>query len=159
MKLVCFLFSFALLATFSVSDYAADGDMESMMHHNGMSHEHTRALMDTRISLNLSPEMKRRQLENMRSHLQAVQAITGLLAKRKFDQAAQIAHSKLGLTDEMKKMCKMFGNAKFERLGLAFHKSGDVLGDTLSTRNLNKSLQALNATMGYCVQCHETFRQ
>ena len=159
MKLVSSLFSLALLAAFSISDYAASGDMGPMMSHNGMSHEYMRDLMDTRISLNLSPKMKRRQLENMRSHLQAVQAITGLLAKRKFDQAAQIAHSKLGLTDEMKKMCRMFGNAKFERLGLAFHKSGDVLGDTLSTRNLNKSLQALNATMGYCVQCHETFRQ
>lgn len=159
MKLVFALIGLALLAAFSVSGFAADGDMESMMQHNGMSHEHMRDLMDTRISLNLSPEMKQHQLQNMRSHLEAVQTITGLLAKRKFDQAAQIAHTKLGLTDEMKKMCSMFGNAKFRRLGLAFHKSGDELGNILSTRNLNKSLQALNVTMSYCVQCHATFRQ
>jgi cytochrome c556 len=158
MKPVSSLSGLALLATISASCFAAD-DMTPMMHHDGMSHGNMRDLIDTRISLNLSAEMKQHQLRNMRSHLEAVQTITGLLAKRKFDQAAQIAHARLGLSAEMKKTCGMFGNEKFEKLGLAFHNSGDALGDALSTRNLDKSLQALNVTMGYCVRCHATYRQ
>jgi len=52
-----------------------------------------------------------------------------------------------------------FENENFKNLGLAFHKSGDALGATLKTKDLNKSLGALHTTMSYCVQCHATFRQ
>jgi hypothetical protein len=47
----------------------------------------------------------------------------------------------------------------FKLLGLAFHESGDVLANTLKTKDANKSLSALQTTLGYCVQCHATFRQ
>lgn len=33
------------------------------------------------------------------------------------------------------------------------------LGNALRTKDMSKSLQALHETMGYCVQCHATFRQ
>ena len=49
-------------------------------------------------------------------------------------------------------MCE---NEAFRNLGLAFHKSGDAL----QTKDATESLQALHITMGYCVQCHATFRQ
>jgi hypothetical protein len=32
----------------------------------------------------------------------------------------------------MKKMCNMFNNENFRDLGLAFHTSGDALGDAFS---------------------------
>jgi hypothetical protein len=95
----------------------------------------------------------------MRSHLEAIQLITGLISEGAFDQASEIAHSSLGLTEEMNKMCNMFENKDFTELGLAFHKSGDELGETLLTKDTSKSLHALQATMGYCVQCHATYRQ
>jgi hypothetical protein len=114
---------------------------------------------DGRISLGLSPAMKQHQLANMRAHVEAVQSIIGLLSEGAFDKASHIAYSKLGLTEEMKKMCNSFENEAFTNLGLAFHNSGDVLGDTLKTKDLTKSLSALNTTMTYCVQCHATFRQ
>ena len=125
-----------------------------MAHHN-MKHP----MNDSRISLNLTPEMKQHQLSNMRSHLEAVQEIIGLIPEEEFEKASQIAHSKLGLTEEMKKMCNMFDNSDFRVLGLAFHDSGDALGDALKTRDTKNSLRALQATVGYCVQCHTTFRQ
>ncbi|MFQ5443362.1 MAG: hypothetical protein ACE5EK_01975 [Nitrospinales bacterium] len=59
----------------------------------------------------------------------------------------------------MKKMCNSFENEEFKNLGLAFHKSGDELGEALKTKDITKSLRALHTTMGYCVQCHTTFRQ
>ncbi|MDD5180793.1 MAG: cytochrome C [Gallionellaceae bacterium] len=138
----------------AVSVFAAEGG--AAMDHS-MHHQH---VMDDRISAGVHPEMKQHQLANMRSHVAAVQSIVGHLAKSEFDQASQEAHSKLGLTDEMKKMCStMSDNKEFTSLGLAFHKSGDDLGDALQTKDMKKSLQALHDTMDYCVKCHATFRQ
>ena len=114
---------------------------------------------DTRISLGLPPMMKQHQLANMRGHIEAIQKIVGLIADGEFDKASEIAHSDLGLTDKMKKMCSMFTNADFRQLGFAFHKSADQLAVVLKTRNTQQSLQALHTTMHYCVQCHATFRQ
>lgn len=128
--------------------------MVKMLHHD-KSH----AMNDDRTVLKMSPLLKQHQLSNMRSHMEAVQSIIGFLAKGDFDRAAQEAHSKLGLTEEMKTMSGMFGNEKFRSLAVAFHQSGDELGDALQTKDTNKSLQALYVTMGYCVQCHAAFRQ
>lgn len=154
MKKLALLFALPLLAGITLNSFAANHDGQAHAHHP-MSQN----TLDIRKSLNLSPAMKQHQLANMRSHVEAVQSIVGLLSTGDFDQAAEIAHSKLGLTDEMKKMCGMFGNEQFDQLGLAFHKSGDELGDTLKTKDMSKSLKALNKTMGYCVECHATFRQ
>lgn len=155
MKTNSLLIGLALLGSTVLNCFADEGDTMMHMNHHAM-HE---SIIDTRISLNLSPEMKQHQLSIMRSHVEAVQSIVGLISIGDFDQASTVAHSKLGLTDEMKKMCGMFGNEQFEKLGLAFHKSGDELGNALQTKDVTKSLQALHDTMGYCVQCHATFRQ
>ncbi len=123
------------------------------------SHHHDMSVMDTRISLGVTGPMKQHQLSNMRSHVEAIKSIVGLMAEQKFDEASKIAHAKLGLTPEMQAMCGMFGNEEFAKLGFAFHKSGDDLGDVLQTRDANASLRALNRTMQYCVECHATYRQ
>ena len=132
------------------------GEHDGMGH---MMHHQTQTIDDPRTSLGLSPDMKQHQLTNMRSHVEAVQLIVGMLAEGEYANAAQVAHSRLGLTDKMNKMCNMFDNGDFKALGLAFHKSGDTLGDILQTKDLKKSLTALHETMGYCVQCHSKFRQ
>jgi len=114
---------------------------------------------DNRISLNLSQQMKQHQLMNMRSHVNAVKSIINLLSTNQFEKASEVAHSKLGLTEEMRKMCTSFKNKEFTNMGLAFHKSADKLGEILKTKNKDKSLQALSTTMNFCVNCHATFRQ
>ena len=155
MKTVSLLVGFALLGATALNSFADDNDSMMHMNHHAM-HE---SIIDTRISLNLSPEMKQHQLSIMRSHVESVQSIVGLISIGDFDQASKVAHAKLGLTHEMKQMCGMFGNEQFEKLGLAFHKSGDELGNALQTKDVSKSLQALHDTIGYCVQCHASFRQ
>ncbi len=95
----------------------------------------------------------------MREHVEAVKTIIGLMSENKFEDASKIAHTRLGLTPEMQKMCSMFDNEKFMALGFAFHKSGDDLGDALQTKDVNTSLRALNKTMQYCVECHAVYRQ
>ena len=124
-----------------------------------MSMHQMNEMNDSRISLGLSPQMKQHQLANMRSHVKAVHDIIAFLAEDKFDEAAAIAHNKLGLTPEMKKMCNMFDNADFTKIGLAFHKQADKLGEVLKTHEMKRSLSALHTTMNSCVQCHATFRQ
>ncbi len=133
-----------------VGAIAADGSVVGRRAHD---------MNETRISLGLPSEMKQHQLANMRAHLQATHLIIGLLAERKFKQASKIAHTKLGLTEEMRLMCDKFENEDFKKLGLAFHNSADELGDVLQTKNMKKSLQALSRMTGYCVQCHEKYRQ
>jgi len=142
--------SMALTSSAGGND-SANGPMK---HHNMMDHTH-----DGRISLGLSPQMKARQLANMRSHVEAVQTIIGLIGNGDFNGASEIAHSRLGLTEDMRKMCNMFENDDFRNLGLQFHESADALGDILKTRDINRSLGALHATMAYCVRCHAAFRQ
>jgi len=133
--------------------FAADEKM-----HMGSQH-HDMSMMDTRISLGVSPEMKQHQLSNMREHVEAIKSIVGLMSENKFEDASKVAHTKLGLTPEMQKMCSMFNNEKFTTLGIAFHKSGDDLGNALQTKDVNASLRALNKTMQYCVECHAIYRQ
>ncbi len=114
---------------------------------------------DSRISLGLNPMQKQHQLKNMRSHLEAVQEIIMLLSDENYDDASEVAYTKLGSTTEMKLMCASFGDKKFENLGLAFHESADKMSEILKKRDKKESLNALSNTMNYCVQCHATFRQ
>ncbi len=149
------LFTTLLLMLAAAGPARADEGM--MMDHQAM-HQHL--MLDDRTPLNLSPQMKQVQLHNMRSHLAAVQAIVGYLANDEYDLAAETAHSKLGLSEQMKMMCEhMSDNQDFTRLALAFHRSADDLGEVLKTKDKKKSLDALHTTMNYCVQCHATFRQ
>ena len=139
--------------------FAAEEKVQQQNHQHDMNMHHNMGMMDARTSLELSPEMKQHQLSNMRDHLEAVNSIIGLMSENKFEDASKIAHTKLGLTPEMQQMCSMFGDEKFMKLGFAFHKSGDDLGDVLHTKDAKASLRALNKTMQYCVECHATYRQ
>ena len=140
----------------ALNAYAADqGHQMGNMGHHQMMH----TTDDERTSLNMPPQMKQHQLANMRAHLEALQSIIGYLAEDKYDQASETAHNQLGLTPQMQQMCSMFGNDEYRELGFAFHRSGDELGDVLKTKNKKRSLQALQATINYCVQCHATYRQ
>ena len=140
---------------------ASAHEMGHEMGHGGMMHGMDGGPMaeDGRASLHLAAPMRMMQKRMMREHLAAVQAIVGLVADGRFDEAAKIAHEKLGLTPAMKKMCDMFGNNDFRTMGLAFHSQADELGEVLKTRNLNKSLRALHSVLNSCVQCHARFRQ
>lgn len=145
-----------LAVTVAVPAFAGEnGNAMSPMEHRHMMSQAD----DTRMPLDLPPQMRQHQLANMRSHLEAVQAIIGLIGQGDFEAASGVAHSRLGLTEEMKRMCGMFRNEEFRNLGLRFHESADALGEVLKTQDLNASLNALHDTMTYCVQCHATFRQ
>jgi hypothetical protein len=116
-------------------------------------------IVDNRATLDLSPRMKHRLLSNMRAQLLATRTIIGLLAQEKFEGASSTARAKLGMTEDLKQVYDTAKNEDFKILGLAANSSADELAKTLQTKDLKKSLQALRKTMGYCVQCHDKFRQ
>lgn len=116
-------------------------------------------LFDTRISLDLTPPIKHRLLVNMRAQLAAIQTLIGLLAEEEFAPAYKISRAKLGLSEELKQIYGRANNEDYKNLGLTFHDSAGELGTALQTKDMKKSLQALRNTMGYCVQCHNKFRQ
>lgn len=116
-------------------------------------------IFDTRTTLDLSTAMQHRLLSDMRKQLSATQAIVGLLAEEKFDKAAKTARTKLGISEDLKKIYSLSKNEDFNKLGEEAHASAEELANMLSTKDLKKSLQALRKTMGYCVQCHNKYRQ
>jgi predicted lipoprotein len=114
---------------------------------------------DSRISLNLPPPLKTRQLIRMRSHFKTLQSIVSLIADEKFIEASELARVNLGRPQGNQSMANQINNESFKSMGTAFHQSAETLSEVLKTKDTKKSLQALNTTMGYCVQCHEVFRQ
>jgi len=151
---------FMLMAAALLPVMAQQAVAEEMQMHHGMMHGATAAQQgDQRTSLGLSEPMRSNQLAMMRDHLKSVDEIIALIGTEKFDQAAKIAHEKLGLTPGMQKMCSMYGNDDFRDMGLAFHKSADRLGEVLKRHDTGASLRALHDTMQYCISCHQAFRQ
>lgn len=116
-------------------------------------------MFDMRTALGFSAQINHRLLVNMRSQMLAVQAIIGMLAAGKFDQAAKTAGNKLGMNEEMRQIYARSRNEDFKKLGLAFSAHADELNAALQTRDLQHSLRTLSSMMGYCSQCHSKFRQ
>lgn len=143
-------FIFPMLLLSPICTMAAEEDDIGLTAHD---------IFDNRISLGLSTKVKHRLLVNMRAQLQATQTIIGLIAEEKYEKASKISRARLGLTDEMKRIYDLSKNEDFRNLGMAFHNSAAGLGTALQTNDMKKSLRALRDTTGYCVQCHNKFRQ
>jgi len=114
---------------------------------------------DGRISLNVTGKRAKHQLINMRDHVVAVNLILNHLSKNEFEEASTVALDKLGPSKHMMMMCSAFDNKEFEELGFAFHESAKTMSEIIKTKDLNKSLEALTVTTGYCVSCHAKFKQ
>ena len=149
--------AFILLLIVPVTQLSA----EQEHHDHSMMHQkhHQKDSVDLRTPLNLPPKMAQHQLSNMRKHLESVQTIVALLAESKFNDASEVAWQQLGSRPGMMKMCNQIGNEDFKQRGLSFHKSGDALAEALKTKDTNKSLKALDATLQHCVSCHASYKQ
>jgi len=126
--------------------------------HSEMKHD-MKLPDDDRISLNVTGKRAKHQLINMRDHVVAVNLILNYLAKNDFDKASEVALEKLGPSKHMMMMCSAFDNKEFEELGFAFHESAKTMSEIIKTKDINKSLEALTVTTGYCVTCHAKFKQ
>ena len=116
--------------------------------------------IDSRKPVPLSPMMANHQKQNMREHLQAVQAIIDGIARDDFS-AVEKAAKTMGYSEEMRQMCTHMGAGApgFTERAIAFHKSADKIADAAKFKNRSGTLQALNTTLQTCTSCHAMYRQ
>lgn len=120
---------------------------------------------DFRQAVAFPQEMKEHTLTNMRDHLLALQEIQQALAKSEYDQAAEIAEKRLGMSSlalhgahEVSK----FMPQGMQDAGTAMHRGASRFGlaarDVAVTGDLKPAIGALSEVMGACVACHAGYR-
>lgn len=116
--------------------------------------------IDGRRPVPLLPQMADHQKRNMRDHLLAVQEIVTALVADDFD-AIGTAASRIGSSDQMKRMCTHMGAgaAGFTDLALRFHETADTIAAAAAARDRAAVTKALSETLSTCNACHATFRQ
>jgi len=116
--------------------------------------------LDKRKPVPLSPKMALHQKQNMREHLEAVQAIISGLSHDDFP-AVEKAANKIGYSDEMKQMCTHMGAGApgFTEMAIQFHKTADTIAEAARFKDRVATLKALDKTLQTCTSCHTQFKQ
>ncbi len=120
---------------------------------------------DDRSKVDFPPMMRDHMLGNMRDHLSALQEITAFLSSGEYDQAADVAESRLGMSS-----MALHGAAHMSKImppemaaiGTKMHHAASRFA--LSARDadieggLGKAFGALSEVMQQCVACHTSYR-
>jgi len=142
-----------------------DHAMDHQQHMQQPQHASQHAPADTRPLVQLPEPMRLHMLANMRDHLLALQQIQDALANERFDEAAQIAEERLGMTslelhgahDVAPYMPK-----QMRTIGSGMHRAASQFavtsGDAAATGDVKPALAALANVTAQCVACHEGFR-
>lgn len=120
---------------------------------------------DPRQRVDLPPPMREHMLANMRDHLAAIEAIARLLAEGRYDEAADTAESRLG----MSAMGAHGGHHMaphmpegMRAIGTAMHRAASRLAvgarDAEVQGELAGALTGLADVMQQCVACHAAYR-
>lgn len=116
--------------------------------------------LDQRRPVPLLPMMAQHQKENMREHLEAVQAVVAAAAVSDFTQVAAAA-KRIGFSESMGRMCEHMGAGApgFTEQALAFHHTADEIVSAAAKQDGPAVLAALSKTLSACTGCHATFKQ
>lgn len=120
---------------------------------------------DTRQLVHYPEQMKAHTLMNMRDHLLTLQKIQYYLANEQYDQAAEIAEQRLGMT-AMKlhgaKEASRFMPEGMQLAGTAMHHGASRFAqasiNASVTGDLSGALNALSEMTASCVSCHAGYR-
>jgi hypothetical protein len=132
-------------------------------------HDHAKAntapAADGRRWVDFPPALKEHTLANMRDHLLALQQIQAALAGSRFDQAADIAEQRLGmssLTAHGAHEAARHMPQGMQDAGSAMHRSASRLAtrakDASVTNDVKPALEALAEVTAQCVACHAGYR-
>lgn len=134
---------------------AAGADVPDASHHGPMAHHR-----DTRTPLPLSLPMANHQKQNMRAHLEAVQAIVAGLAGKDFP-AIETAASAMGYSREMEGQCQRMGAGApgFAERAIAFHRTADEIAAAARRKDADGVLTSLSRTLAQCTGCHANYKQ
>lgn len=125
-------------------------------------------LKPQREAVVLPLQMQEHFFENMRDHLLAVSQIQEALAGGQFDQAAQIARTRLGVDAQSSSACKpgMEHISKLAELmpegmrsaGLKMHNAADQFASAMKTPDYPSALSSLSKVTQACVACHAAYK-
>jgi len=120
---------------------------------------------DARQRVELPPQVQAHMLANMRDHLAAIEAMTRLLAERRYEEAADTAETRLGMSAMAAHGAQSmapFMPEPMRAMGGAMHRAASRFAtearNTEVTGDPSGALGALSAVMQQCVACHGAFR-
>jgi urease accessory protein UreF len=123
------------------------------------------AAEDTRQPVQLPDPMRAHMLANMRDHLAAMGAITRLLSEGRYNEAADVAETRLGMssleTHGAEHMSRFMPDP-MRAIGSEMHAAASrfavMARDAEVSGELAMALQGLSQVMDQCVACHSAFR-
>ena len=141
-------------------DTPSMGNMVShTQHREPMSEMST--VTDKRIAVSMPLALREHMLANMREHLETINAILIALNDGKFDEAARLAESKLGMSSLGLHGAKRTGRYMPEgmrRAGLALHKAATRFALKAQEEDASGAYRALGEITSTCVACHAVYR-
>ncbi|MES9938755.1 MAG: hypothetical protein ABW153_20085 [Sedimenticola sp.] len=120
---------------------------------------------DERQFVQMPEMMREHMLANMRDHLLALEEITRYLAGQQYDQAAEVAENRLGMSSlESHGASHMaqFMPREMGAIGTNMHRAASRFA--LAAKNaeleggLHKAFSSLSEVMQQCVACHSGYR-
>ncbi len=116
---------------------------------------------DNRIMVKMPEMMVEHMLGNMRDHLQAIHEIQDALAQDKFDEAADIAESRIGMSSleaHHAAMMAPYMPQTMQDIGTEMHHAASRFALAAKENDLKKSLRELGNISRQCVACHAGYR-
>jgi len=137
----------------------------SAQHHGSMHHHPGMVQGDSRELVQMPDGIEQPMLANMRDHLQALQEIQSAIAQDKFDEAAGIAESRLGMSSlgsHGAHDIAPFMPDGMQQAGTGMHRAASrfaiIAKDAAVTGDAKPALAALAAVTAQCVACHAGYR-
>lgn len=125
----------------------------------------TVAAEDKRTYVELPAMMQDHMLSNMRDHLLALQTITQQLANGKYDEAADTAERRLGMSSLESHGASHMGRfmpKEMGEIGTSMHRAASRFAlaarDAAVEGGLEKAFGALSEVMARCVACHDAYK-
>ena len=116
---------------------------------------------DPRQLVELPERMQQHMMSNMRDHLAAIHEILVNLANEEFDQAAQVAESRLGMSSLKSHGASHMGKFMPEgmrKAGKRMHKAASRFALKAEEGEAVAAYQALSEITSACVGCHAGYR-
>ncbi|MCW8920638.1 MAG: hypothetical protein OQK68_04100 [Sedimenticola sp.] len=120
---------------------------------------------EQRIQVDLPPMMQEHMMGNMRDHLVTLQMITQLLASQQYDQAADAAEQRLGMSSLELHGASHLGKfipEAMNAIGTKMHHAASRFAITARNAAVDGGLEmafgALSEVMQQCVACHAGYK-
>jgi hypothetical protein len=120
---------------------------------------------DGRQTVQLPDMMREHMLSNMRDHLLALEEITRYLANQQYDEAAEVAENRLGMSSMDLHGASHLGKfmpKEMGAIGTNMHRAASRFAlaaqDAEIEGGLHKAFSALSEVMQQCVACHAVYK-